>query len=66
MNSRSVRLRATLGATLLAALALTAAGVALVSILQWNLTRSDDDLARSRLADIAGLAATGRGRRRNA
>jgi DNA-binding response OmpR family regulator len=59
MNSRSVRLRATLGATLLAALALTAAGVALVAILQWNLTRSDDDLARSRLADIAGLAASG-------
>lgn len=59
MNSRSVRLRATLGATLLAALALTAAGVALAAILQWNLTRSDDDLARSRLADIAGLAASG-------
>jgi signal transduction histidine kinase len=59
VNSRSVRLRATVGATLLAALALTAAGVALVAILQWNLTRSDDDLARSRLADIAGLAASG-------
>ena len=59
MKPLSVRLRATVAATLLAALALTAAGVALVAILGWSLTRSDDDLARSRLADIAGLAAAG-------
>ena len=59
MTRLSVRLRATIVATLLAAVALTAAGVALVAILGWNLTRSDDDLARSRLADIAGLAASG-------
>ena len=58
-NSLSVRLRATVAASLLAAVALMAAGVALVAILGWNLTRSDDDLARSRLADIAGLAAAG-------
>ncbi len=59
MTRLSVRLRATVAATLLAALALTAAGIALVTILGWSLTRSDDDLARSRLADIAGLAAAG-------
>lgn len=59
MSRFSVRLRTTIVATLLAAVALTAAGVALVAILEWNLTRSDDDLARSRLADIAGLAASG-------
>lgn len=58
-NSLSVRMRATVAASLLAAVALIAAGVALVAILGWNLTRSDDDLARSRLADIAGLAAAG-------
>ena len=58
-TSLSVRLRATVAASLLAAVALTAAGVALVAILGWNLTRSDDDLARSRLFDIAGLAAAG-------
>ena len=54
MNHLSVRLRATVGATLLAALALTAAGVALVAILGWSLTRSDDDRAFVRtLIDLA-------------
>ncbi len=59
MRRLSVRLRTTVVATVLAAIALAAASVALVATLGYNLTRADDDLARSRLDDVSALAATG-------
>lgn len=56
---RSVRARITALATVLVALALTAASVALVLTLEGSLVRSGDALSRSRAADLAGLAGTG-------
>ena len=55
----SVRARVTALAVLLVTIALTLASVALVLTLDRSLTRSGDDLSRSRAADLAVLASNG-------
>ncbi|MGH3356907.1 MAG: sensor histidine kinase [Nocardioidaceae bacterium] len=55
----SVRARTTLVATLIVALALTAAATALVLTLQSALERSGDAAARARVHDLASLAESG-------
>ena len=55
----SVRARVTALAVLLVAVALALASTALVLTLDRSLTRSGDDLSRSRAADLAVLAANG-------
>src|SRR4029077_5155927 len=59
MRPLSVRLRATLLATLLVGVALVAASTARVVVLGRSLTTSDDDLAKSRLDDLGSLATSG-------
>ncbi len=55
----SLRTRATLVATLLCALVLTAGGLLLVITLDRHLTTSNDDLSRSRVKDVLDQAASG-------
>ena len=56
---RSVRARMTTLAVVLVAAALTLGSVALVQTLEGSLTRSGDNLSRSRTQDLASLVATG-------
>lgn len=55
----SVRAQATVLASVVAAVILVAAAVVLGTTFQDSLTRSDDDLAKSRVRDLAALAVTG-------
>jgi signal transduction histidine kinase len=59
MNRIGLRARATVLATLLCAVLLTAGGVALVSTLEQALTASSDDLSRSRGRDLLDQARAG-------
>ena len=56
---RSVRARTTLLATVLVTAALTMGSVVLVTTLGTSLSRAGDDLARSRVEDLAALAVAG-------
>ena len=57
MGAMSLRTRATLVATLLCALVLSAGGLLLVTTLDRHLTTSNDDLSRSRVRDLLDQAA---------
>jgi signal transduction histidine kinase len=59
MAGRSVRLRATVVATLLCAVVLVAGGILLVRTLDHQLTSTRDDLSRSRVHDLLDQAAAG-------